>query len=454
MSKKDCYRPVGERIKDFAEVEIPLGMEELEEQAKRCLNCGIPFCHGFGCPLGNMIPDQNSAFAGGGYREAYELLSQNNDFPEFTSRICPALCEGACVHQLDEDAVEVRHLEREISERAFREGWVEPVKPKAETGLKYAVIGAGPAGLAAAVALRRKGIGVVVYEKEKGIGGLLRYGIPAFKLDKAVIDRRRAVLENSGIRFVTGIEVGRDLSADYLSRAYDGVVVAIGTPEMRDLKIEGRGLKGIFQAKEYLGCQNKIILKEREPFAEGEELCAKGKDVLVIGGGDTGSDCVGTAIRQGAKSVAQIEIMPKPPAQRASYTPWPQWPVFLRTSSSHKEGCQRRWSLNSLRFEGDGHVDGVAVESVKWSFDESGRPKSFEAVKGSEEKIKADMVLLALGFTGVSPDESLVGQLGMAMGNRGVLLPDAKRKIFCVGDCATGASLVVKAMASGKSVPV
>ncbi len=457
----DIYRPTEERTRDWREVERMLSDEELKEQTTRCMNCGQPFCHAYGCPLGNFVPDQNRAVAQGDWRRAYALLSMNSDFPEFTSRICPALCEASCVHGLDEEAVMVRQSEKRIIETAFENGWVVPRPPEKENGKSVAVIGAGPAGLSAAVTLRRNGWRVTVYERRANIGGLLRYGIPCFKLDKALIDRRRALLEAEGIRFVTGIEVGKDLSADWLAKQNDAVIVAIGTPAARDLKIPGRELSGVHLALELLEGQNRFLTGE----LDAPPINANGKDVLVIGGGDTGSDCVGTAIRHGAKSVMQIEIMPKPPDERDASTPWPLWPYMLRTSSSHKEGCERRWNLNSLRFIGGSDetasvqqqgwgVAGVEVETVEWEFSPEGRPLKFHAVPNTKETIKADLVFLAMGFTGVPKDHPIVAQLGLAQTPRTALISDAPRNIYCVGDCASGASLVVRALASGKSIPL
>ncbi|MBO7683479.1 MAG: glutamate synthase subunit beta [Kiritimatiellae bacterium] len=444
----DIYRPVDERRRDFREVERMLTPEEAKAQTERCQNCGIPFCHGAGCPLGNLVPDQNRAVAAGDMRRAYELLSANSDFPEFTSRICPALCEAGCVRQLDEESVMVRQTEKLIIETAFAEGWVVPRPPARGNGKRAAVIGAGPAGLSAAVTLRRRGWAVTVYEREKHIGGLLRYGIPFFKLDKSIIERRRKIMEAEGIRFVTGVNVGTDVTADYLARANDAVVVAIGTPAARDLKIPGRELADIHLALEYLGGQNRALGGETAK----NPIDAKDKRVLVIGGGDTGSDCVGTAIRQGAASVAQIEIMPKPPDDRSASTPWPEWPYQLRTSSSHLEGCERRWNLNSLRFTGERSVSGVEVETVEWEFSPEGRPLKFAAKPDTKETIPADLVLLAMGFTGVPKDNPIVAQLGLSQTPRTALVPDTARNIYCVGDCASGASLVVRAIASGKSI--
>ena len=439
-----------ERKNDWKEVERALSDEALKEQTSRCMNCGQPFCHAYGCPLGNLVPDQNRAVAQGNWKLAYELLSSNSDFPEFTSRICPALCEASCVHQLDEESVMIRQSEKRIIETAFENGWVTPRPPEKENGKSVAVIGAGPAGLSAAVTLRRKGWAVTVYERRANIGGLLRYGIPCFKLDKALIDRRRKVLEAEGIKFVTDCEVGRDVSAEWLEKEHDAVVVAIGTPAARDLKIPGRHLPGIHLALELLEGQNRFLTGEiPEP-----PISAKDKNVLVIGGGDTGSDCVGTAIRHGAKSVTQIEIMPRPPDERSESTPWPQWPYMLRTSSSHKEGCTRRWNLNSLRFLGNDRVTGVEVERVVWTQSPEGRPLKFAAATDSKEIIPADLVLLAMGFTGVPTDHPIVAQLGIAQTPRTALVGDPARNIFCVGDCASGASLVVRALASGKNIPL
>ncbi len=446
----DIYRPAEYRTRDWNEVERVLSDDELKEQTSRCMNCGQPFCHAYGCPLGNFVPDQNRAVAQGDWRRAYELLSANSDFPEFTSRICPALCEASCVHGLDEEAVMVRQSEKRIIETAFEEGWVVPHPPKKENGKSVAVIGAGPSGLSAAVTLRRRGWAVTVYERRENIGGLLRYGIPCFKLDKGLIDRRRKLLEAEGIVFATGTEVGKDVSADWLARRHDAVVVAIGTPAARDLRIPGRELGGIHLALELLEGQNRFLTGE----IDSAPISAKGKNVLVIGGGDTGSDCVGTSIRQGAASVTQIEIMPKPPDERDPSTPWPLWPYMLRTSSSHKEGCTRRWNLNSLRFIAGpaGNVSGVEVETVEWEFSPEGRPLKFHSVPDTKEVIKADIVFLAMGFTGVPKDSPIVSQLNLGLTPRTALVPDPSRKICCVGDCASGASLVVRALASGKSV--
>ncbi|MCQ2368587.1 MAG: glutamate synthase subunit beta [Kiritimatiellae bacterium] len=410
-------------------------MEDIRSQVKRCMNCGLSFCHSYGCPLGNLVPDQNRAVADGDDRLAYELLSQNSDFPEFTSRVCPALCEASCVHQLDEHSVTIRDSERHIIETAFASGWVKPLPPAKENGKRAAVIGAGPAGLSAAITLRRQGYAVTVYEREKEIGGLLRYGIPQFKLEKSIIDRRRAVLEAEGVKFITGIEVGRDISAKYLKSSNDLLIIAIGTPQARELNIPGRELKGVHLALEFLGGQNRFVTGEINELP----ISAKNKRVLVIGGGNTGADCVATAFLHGAKSVTQIEVMPKPPDTRDPSTPWPLWPKMLRPLSEHEIGCKRRWSLSSNKFLGkDGHVTGVEVETV--------------GKENSKEIIEADLVLLALGFTGVNPDHPIVTELGLALTPRTAIISDRERGIIAVGDSASGASLVVRAIASGRAL--
>lgn len=445
----DLYRPIPERRRDFREVEIRLNARQIHDQVRRCHNCGIPFCHGAGCPLGNLIPDFNEAVANDDYRTAYELLSRTSFFPEFTCRICPALCEGACCNGVDDEAVMVRQCEKAIIETAFERGWVKPVIPASRNGRRIAVVGSGPSGLVAAEALNRAGYAVVVYEANHAPGGLLRYGIPDFKLDKAVIDRRLALMRQAGISFVTDTRIGSDISGQYLLRHYDAVVLAIGTPAARDLTIPGRELRGVHFALEFLQGQNRVNNGELEELP----VCAKGKRVLIIGGGDTGSDCAGTAIRQGAVSVKQVEIMPMPPETRSPSTPWPAWPWLLRTSSSHLEGCDREWNVASDRFIGDdsGKVTGVEVHKVKWEMTPEGRPLKPVPIPDSSRIIEADLVLLAMGFTGV-PSEGLVAELQLQQTNRTALIPDPARRIYAVGDCANGASLVVRAMADAKRV--
>lgn len=432
------YRPVNLRVRDFEEVETNPTREQLREQAERCMNCGIPFCFGCGCPLHNSIPDMNAAVARGDWREAWAVLSLTSDLPEFPSRICPAPCEGSCTANLPSEAVMIRQIEKAIVEKAFAMGLVKPVVPKTENGLKAAVVGSGPGGLAAAIALRRRGYAVTVYERVAHLGGLLRYGVPFFKLDKKIIDRRIEVMRESGIGFVCGVEIGRDLPGEELAKSHDVIAVAIGTPTARDLAIPGRDLDGIHLALEFLGGQNQALGGEiPEP-----PISAKDRKVLVIGGGDTGSDCVGTSNRHGAESVTQIEIMPKPPATRSPATPWPDWPSQMRTSSSHEEGCLRRWSLNSIRFLGEnGRVSGVEVCQVAWEMSPEGRPLKFVPVEGTKEIIPCDLVLLALGFIKQNRP-TILGKLG---------IPDAP-SVVLVGDAAMGPSLVVRALAQAKDV--
>ncbi len=442
----DIYRPVPQRIADFEEVERHFSGAEIRSQAERCMHCGIPFCHGSGCPLGNVIPEFNEAVAKGNDNLAYAILSETSFFPEFTSRVCPALCEGSCTHGIDEEPVMIRQCEKYIIETAFANHLVKPIIPEKRNGMKIAVVGSGPSGLYMAEALNRKGFHVTVFEKNHAPGGLLRYGIPDFKLNKKIIDRRIRIMEAEGIHFETDTEIGKDISADYLHSRFDAVVLAIGTPAARDLKIPGRELQGIHFALEFLQGQNRVNAGELSELP----VNAKNKRVLVIGGGDTGSDCVGTAIRQGAESVLQIEIMPQPPEKRSPSTPWPMWPYMLRTSSSQKEGCGRRWNVISKEFLGrDGKVCALKAASAKWEFSKDGKPLKFTEIPDSEEIIEADLVLLAMGFTGV-PKEGLVSQLGLEQTSRNTLLADPARKIFTTGDCTNGASLVVRAMADAK----
>ena len=445
---QDIYRPVDQRRRDFDEVERALSFDELKGQAGRCMNCGIPFCHGAGCPLGNVIPEINAAVAAGNWEAAWNILSSTSFFPEFTSRVCPALCEGSCTDGIDGEPVMVRQLEKAVVEAAFRNGFVKPPKPQSRSGKSVAVIGGGPAGLAAATALNLTGHTVTVYEKNAAPGGLLRYGIPDFKLSKKMIDRRIALMEEAGIRFECGTEVGRDISGGYLARRHDATVLTIGTPQARDLAVPGREASGIHFALEFLQGQNRVLGRECAALP----VNAAGKRVVVIGGGDTGSDCVGTSVRQGAASILQIEIMPKPPETRSPSTPWPQWPYLLRTSSSHWEGGERRWNLATKRFcvEG-GRVAGLEAVTVEWEFSPLGRPLTFRELPDSAEFIPADLVLLAMGFTGVAA-EGVAAELGLAVDARGRVQPAPERGIFAAGDSASGASLVVRAIADGKRV--
>lgn len=418
------YRPIHDRIRDFSEVEQTLNTSERKLQASRCMDCGVPFCH-WACPISNRPPEFQDAMYKGKWKEAYEILSETNDFPEFTGRICPALCEKSCVLKLSMDApVTIREDEAAVIEAAFREGYVQPRQYKRNVK-SVAVIGSGPAGLAAANQLNQKGYTVTVFEKLEYVGGLLRFGIPNFKLSKSVIDRRIAVMEAEGITF----KVNTDIDVTHLPEGFDAYCVCTGTPQARDLNIPGRELKGIHFAMEMLAQQNRVLAGQQIP--EEERITAKGKNVLVIGGGDTGSDCIGTSNRQGALSVTQIEIMPKPPVGYNPKTPWPQWPIVLKTSSSHEEGCVRRWSLTSNRFlEDEGKVCGVEVEEVEWIPDAEGERPVMKPT-GKKEVLKAELVLLAMGF--LRPVQ-----------------PEFPENVFVAGDAATGASLVVKCIAGGR----
>ena len=418
------YRPIHDRIRDFSEVEQTLNTSERKLQASRCMGCGVPFCH-WACPVSNRPPEFQDAMYKGKWKEAYEILSETNDFPEFTGRVCPALCEKSCVLKLSMDApVTIREDEAAVIEAAFREGYVQPRQYK-RNGKSVAVIGSGPAGLAAANQLNQKGYAVTVFEKLEYVGGLLRFGIPNFKLSKSVIDRRIAVMEAEGITF----KVNTDIDVTHLPEGFDAYCVCTGTPQARDLNIPGRDLKGIHFAMEMLAQQNRVLAGQQIP--KEERITAKGKNVLVIGGGDTGSDCIGTSNRQGALSVTQIEIMPKPPVGYNPKTPWPQWPIVLKTSSSHEEGCVRRWSLTSNRFlEKDGKVCGVEVEEVEWIPGAEGERPVMKPT-GKKEVLKADLVLLAMGF--LRPEQ-----------------PEFPANVFVAGDAATGASLVVKCIAGGR----
>lgn len=419
------YRPIHERIADFGEVEQTLNTSDRRLQASRCMDCGVPFCH-WACPLGNRPPEFQDAIYKGEWKMAYEILTATNDFPEFTGRICPALCEKSCVLKLSMNApVTIREDECSVIEAAFREGYVQPRKFE-RNGKKVAVIGSGPAGLAAANQLNHRGYEVTVYEKDEYSGGLLRFGIPNFKLQKTVIDRRIKVMQAEGITFKTNTPV----DVEKLPAGYDAYCICTGTPTARDLKVSGRDLKGVHFALELLSQQNRVLAGQT--FSANERVTAKGKRVLVIGGGDTGSDCIGTSHRQGAVSVTQIEIMPKPPVGSNPNTPWPQWPVVLKTSSSHEEGCERRWLLTTNKFIGtkDNRVCGAEVEEVEWKPNpDGGRP--IMVPTGKKETIECDIVFLAMGF--LRPEQ-----------------PKFAENVFVAGDAATGASLVVRCIAGGR----
>ena len=425
--KEAGYRPIHDRIHDFSEVEQTLNSNDRRQQASRCMDCGVPFCH-WACPLGNKPPEWNDALYKGDWELAYRVLNATNDFPEFTGRICPALCEKACVLNLmDHEPTTNREDEAAITEHAFQEHYVRVEIPQ-RNGMSVAVIGAGPAGLVAANQLNRKGYTVTVFDKNEAAGGLLRYGIPNFKLGKNVIDRRIKVLEEEGIVF----KYGCDIDCAKLPEGFDAYIIATGTPTARDLKVPGRELKGVYLALEMLAQQNRVLAGME--FKRDELVNAKGKDVLVIGGGDTGSDCIGTAHRQGCKSVTQIEIMPKPvEGPEDPKNPWPEWPRTLKTTSSHEEGCVRRWNINTLEFIGkDGKLTGVKVQEITWKPNPEGGRPIMEPV-GKPQIIKAEIVLLAMGF--LKPEH-----------------PQYPENVFLAGDAQSGASLVVRAMASGRKV--
>jgi glutamate synthase (NADPH/NADH) small chain len=445
-----AHRPVAARVKDWREVYEPFSRKDAATQASRCMFCGIPYCHS-ACPVGNLISEWNDLAYKGRWRDAAERLHATNNFPELTGRLCPALCEAACVLSKDDEAVTNAVLEKQVAEVAWSEGWVVPLRPSALTGKKVAVVGSGPAGLAAAQQLRRAGHEVTVYERADRIGGLLRYGIPEFKLEKWVLERRLAQLRAEGIAFRTGVEVGTDIPATEILGDVDALLLAGGATAARDLPVPGRELGGIHQAMEYLPLANRV---QQGDLAE-PPITATGKHVIVIGGGDTGADCLGTALRQGAASVHQLEIMPRPPDRRDPSTPWPQWPLQLRTSAAHHEGGERLWSVSTQRFidDGEGHVAGLELADVTMDM-KTGRPL-FDVVPGTERQLPASLVLLALGFVG--PERSaMLEQLGVAISDRGVVARDGNwstnvEGVFVCGDMGRGQSLVAWAIAEGRS---
>lgn len=445
-SRKEAgNRPAEERMTDFAEVEQTMNLPDRLIQASRCMDCGVPFCQ-WGCTTHSKMPEWQDALYRENFEEAIEILQETNDLPEITGRICPALCEKSCVLAISDQPVTIRENEVAVAEKAFSLGLIRPQPPAQRTGKKVAVIGSGPAGLTVANRLNHKGHEVTVYEKDERPGGLLTYGIPDFKLNKRVVARRIKLLEQEGIRFVTGVHAGVDIPAAELLTSFDALCLAVGSRTPRDLDAPGRDLKGIWFAMDFLSQQNDIIAGKT--FSGKNRISAKGKHVVVIGGGDTGSDCVGTANRQGAKSVTQVEILPKPPNQRTPDNPWPYWPQTLRTSSSHEEGCERLWSLMTTKITGkSGLVTQLELEKLDWNRrTDTGQPSR----TGEKVTLKADMVLLAMGFTHPVQDR-LMEDLNIAFGKRGIIDPGSLgEKIFTAGDASTGPGLVVKAIASGQ----
>lgn len=449
--KTSEYRDVEKRLRDYRDVALPRTEEASSQQASRCMDCGTPFCHG-GCPVGNYIPEWNDMMFRGQWKKAFELLDATNNLPEVTGRVCPAPCEYACVLGINDDPVTICANELAVIERAFKDGFIKPCPPSSRTGKKVAVVGSGPAGLACAAQLNKAGHEVTVYEKAKKPGGLLRYGIPDFKLEKRILDRRVSLMEKEGIKFALSVNVGVDLGVKELKKRYDAVCLTGGSRVPRDLNIEGREIKGIYFAMDYLSQSNGRVAGDVIP--EEALIEAKGKKVVVIGGGDTGSDCVGTANRQGAESVVQIEVMPKPPEARGDRCPWPGYPVLLKTTSSHEEGVEREWSVLTKKFSGNnGSLEKLECVKVEFVPGESGRPV-MEEVPGSEFVIEADMAVLAVGF--VHPEhEGMLKDLGVELDERGNVKTDEAFStsvdgVFTAGDMHRGQSLVVWAISEGR----
>ena len=446
------HRPVDERVKDYKEINLPLLDQDLTDQAARCMDCGIPFCHGIGCPVKNRIPEFNELVYLDRWQEAADNLHSTNNFPEITGRVCPAPCEPACTLALNDKAVSIKHIEYQIAERAFADGWVRPIYAAAKTRKKVAVIGSGPAGLAASQQLARAGHDVVLFEKSDRIGGLLRYGIPDFKLEKDIIDRRLEQMAAEGVRFEPGVCVGDDLSARYLKRTFDSVVLTMGAGQPRSLDVPGRELQGVHLAMDFLTQQNRRIAGDTVGTNGDAPILAKNKHVVVIGGGDTGSDCVGTSIRQGARSVTQLEILPKPPEASNPTTPWPKWPLIMRTSTSQEEGCGRRWSVLTRELTGsNGRVGELHGCEVNWT--EGPKGWKMDELAGTEFKLPADLVLLSMGFLHVV-HQGLVEQFDLKLDGRGnVAVADwmtSGEGVFAAGDSVKGASLVVHAIDQGR----
>lgn len=454
---------VEQRLKNYGEFVERYSETSLNQQSARCMNCGVPFCHS-GCPLGNVIPEFNDAVYRKNWLEAYEILTSTNNFPEFTGRICPAPCESSCVLGINQPPVAIEEIEKHIIEIAFDKGFVKPRKPNIRTGKKIAVVGSGPAGMAAAAQLNYAGHTVTVYERDDAPGGLLRYGIPDFKLEKSVIDRRIKLLEEEGITFRCNENIGVNVGINDLLREYHAIVLACGSTKPRDLEVPGRSLDGVHFAMQFLKQQNKRNAG-KDPLAKAniesnifsKDILATGKNVVVIGGGDTGSDCVGTSNRQGAKSIYQFELLPLPPEKRTAYMPWPSYPMTLKTSTSHEEGVQRQWAIATKSFNGDakGKLKSLTVVDLEWKLMEDGRPSQFVEIPGSEREIPCELALLAMGF--VHPEhEGLLLELGVELDNRGNVKADEReyqssiQKIFAAGDVRRGQSLVVWAISEGR----
>jgi glutamate synthase (NADPH/NADH) small chain len=442
-------KPVELRVRDWKEMYEPISEEKLKVQGARCMDCGVPFCQGnTGCPVINLIPEWNDLVYRGRWKDALKALHTTNNFPEFTGRLCPAPCEGACVLGINADPVSIRIIEWNIIDRGFNEGWVQPILPVAKTGKTVAVVGSGPAGLTAAQQLVRAGHAVTVFEKSDRIGGLLRYGIPDFKMEKHVIDRRLEQMTAEGVVFKTGVTVGKDIIGEELRKKFDAVCLAMGAEQPRDLPIPGRELKGVHFAMDYLIQQNKCNAGDT---VTAEAITAKGKKVVIIGGGDTGSDCLGTAHRQGCSEVHQFELLPEPPPQRAASTPWPLWPMQLRTSHAHEEGCDRQWSVSTTKFSGqNGQVTKLHAHRVTF---EAGK---FVPIPGTEFEMNADLVLLAMGFTG-PVKHGLLDSLGVKYDARGNVTADENfmtnlEGVFAGGDTRRGQSLIVWAIAEGRKM--
>ena len=451
--KERNYEDPKDRLKHFKEFIVPLTNEEVSKQGSRCMDCGIPYCHQ-GCPVNNLIPDWNDLVYKHEWKKALDTLHSTNNFPEFTGRICPAPCEAACTLNLTDNPVSIKTIECSIVDYGWEKGWIKPQLPKKHTDKKVAIIGSGPAGLACAQQLARLGHGVVVYEKNERIGGLLRIGIPDFKMEKTLIDRRMAQMQSEGVQFKTNSEIGKNISTNQIIDNFDAVSVCIGSEVPRDLEVKGRNLKGIHFAMDFLSQQNDMV--SGKTVSKDILISAKGKKVLVIGGGDTGSDCVGTSNRQGATSVHQLELLPQPPVNENKQLTWPNWPMKLRTSTSHQEGCERQWSILTKSFEGNenGEVTKLICVEVEWKKSEDGYMKMIE-VEDSEFEIEADLVLLAMGF--VHPiHEGLVNNLSLKLDQRGNVEADEINfktsfdKVFVAGDCRRGQSLVVWAISEGR----